>query len=187
MADQADGLLSPWLRKQRINIVCPYLRGMVLDFGCGIGMLAEKCQPNNYFGIDFDDESLAIARRKFKAYRFAGQYPEGEQYDTIVLLAVIEHIKDPVQLLKELKNRLKKDGRIVLTTPHTFVEKIHVFGAEIGLFSKHASEEHDSLIDYNRMQEIATGAGLVIFKYKRFLFGANQFFAMEPAPSSSIE
>ena len=55
------------------------------------------------------------------------------------------------------------------------------------MFSKHASEEHDSLIDYNRMQEIATGAGLVIFKYKRFLFGANQFFAMEPAPSSSIE
>ena len=41
MTDQAvEGLLSPFLRQQRINAIKPYIKGVVLEVGCGSGLLA---------------------------------------------------------------------------------------------------------------------------------------------------
>jgi len=178
MADQADGLLSPWLRKQRINMVSPYLRDKVLDYGCGVGVLADKCHPDFYLGVDIDDESLEIAFKKYPAFRFVNKNPKDEQFDVIVLLAVIEHIKEPVDLLKQLKLMLKSDGQIVLTTPHPFIAKIHSIGSIIGLFSASANEDHEYFFDFNRMYKLTAKAGLDILEYKRFLVGMNQLFIL---------
>ena len=41
MADQgAEGLFSPFLRSRRLKAACPYIKGRVLDVGCGTGALA---------------------------------------------------------------------------------------------------------------------------------------------------
>jgi 2-polyprenyl-3-methyl-5-hydroxy-6-metoxy-1,4-benzoquinol methylase len=40
-----------------------------------------------------------------------------EQFDSIILMEVIEHVCDPVSLMKQLKSYLKQDGKIFLTTP----------------------------------------------------------------------
>ena len=70
MADQAKGLLSPWLRKKRIEMVYPFLKGKVLDVGCGIGFLSQFIDPEHYLGIDIDEESLGIAHLKNPSKRF---------------------------------------------------------------------------------------------------------------------
>lgn len=179
MADQADGLLSPWLRRKRIAAVRPYLQGRVLDYGCGIGILTELCCPDLYLGIDRDIESLEIARNKFPDFRFVQDIPENEKFETIVLLAVIEHIAEPEQFFTRLRLMLALQGQIVLTTPAPFIEQIHFFGAKLGLFSREANEEHEQLFDYASMARIAARTGFVIHNYKRFLFGANQLFILK--------
>jgi len=73
---------------------------------------------------------------------------------------------------------LRPEGRIVLTTPSPFFEWIHTIGSKIGLFSMEASKDHEQLINYRIMQEAVCQAGLVIDRYERFLFGANQIFVM---------
>ena len=178
MADQAAGLLSPWLRRERIKAAEPYIKGKVLDFGCGVGTLSEVCLPEFYLGIDIDEESLKIARQNHVDYRFEKQCPEGEQFDTIALIAVIEHIKNPELFLNQMKLLLKPKGRIVLTTPHPLVEKVHFCGAQFGLFSKHASEEHEQFFNYGRMRKYASLTGLKIYSYRRFLLGVNQLFVL---------
>ena len=40
--------------------------------------------------------------------------------------------------------------------------------------SREANEEHEALLDRNRLEEIARAAGLRLANYRRFLFGANQ-------------
>jgi len=44
MADQADGFLSPFLRKKRIEMALPFIKGRVIDIGCGVGKLAIICR-----------------------------------------------------------------------------------------------------------------------------------------------
>jgi 2-polyprenyl-3-methyl-5-hydroxy-6-metoxy-1,4-benzoquinol methylase len=178
MTDQASGLLSPWLRKRRQEKARPYIRGRVLDYGCGIGTLSEMCRPETYLGVDVDEWSIDVARKAYPRFRFDTDLPETGKFDTIVALAVIEHIPDPAALLEKFESRLGTEGRIVLTTPHPSVEYVHDLGARIGLFSAHASEEHERLIDYGLMKELLAKAGLVIEKHERFLLGANQLFVL---------
>jgi len=178
MPDQTDGLLSPWLRKRRIIAARPYLHGLILDYGCGIGVLSEACSPENYTGFDLDEESISIAKARYPKYRFNITIPRESRFDTIALLAVIEHIRAPEVLLKELKSILKPQGTIVLTTPNPIINVLHRIGSKAGLFSTEAYEQHEQLIDFRAMRMIAKNAGLKIKLYKRFLFGANQLFLL---------
>ena len=54
------------------------------------------------------------------------------------------------------------------------MDKIHYLGSRIGLFSRHANEEHEELLNYERLHLAGTRAGLDLVFYKRFLLGGNQ-------------
>jgi 2-polyprenyl-3-methyl-5-hydroxy-6-metoxy-1,4-benzoquinol methylase len=178
MPDQASGILSPWLRKHRIKAVKPYLQGKILDYGCGIGTLADICSDKAYMGVDIDEESIRIATGKHPGLTFSTELPGDELFDIIVMLAVIEHIKEPVELLEKISSLLKPDGKILLTTPRPCVERIHRFGSRIGLFSNEACQEHETLFDRAGMNNILEKTGLTLLHYKCFLFGANQLFVV---------
>jgi SAM-dependent methyltransferase len=175
MADQGDeGLLSPYLRRKRIQAVIPYLQGRVLDFGCGTGLLCSVIDPDKYLGVEVDEASLQKASDMFPTYTFSRSLPNSqERFDTVVSLAVIEHVNDPVNFLSELAEFLYH-GHIVITTPHPSVDWVHDVGAKIGLFSKHANEEHGDLLDKARLEKVGAQAGLRLEFYSRFLLGANQ-------------
>lgn len=179
MADQAGGFLSPWLRQKRINAVLPYLRGKVLDVGCGVGKLSTFCKNDIYFGVDLDIESINLAKNRHPGFRFSNNYPVGELFDTIVMLAVIEHIPEPESFLNNLLHFLNFDGQMVITTPPPFIEKYHKFGARLGLFSNDAAEEHVSLIDRVQMERIAAKGRLSIKEYRRFFLNMNQLFVLK--------
>lgn len=178
MADQAAGLFSPWLRKKRIEAARPFLAGKILDYGCGIGVLAANIEPGNYLGVDIDVESIEIATKTYPQHRFVNQLPEKGRYDIIVALAVVEHVSNPANLLCKISNLLNDNGKIVLTTPHPSLEWIHTIGSKFGLFSREAEEEHETLLNYNSMQKIANEASMKIAFYRKFLFGANQLFIL---------
>lgn len=175
MADQgSEGLLSPYLRRKRIQAVIPYLKGRILDFGCGTGALAKLVDSDKYLGVEIDDISLQKAKDSLRNHQFVSSLPNScEKFDTVVSLAVIEHVSDPVSFLCTLAEHLK-DGYLIVTTPHPAVDRLHGFGAAIGLFSKHANEEHGDLLDRSRLEMVGAQAGLKLNFYSRFLFGANQ-------------
>jgi len=182
MADQGnEGLLSPFLRLQRINKSKPFLRGKILDYGCGTGSLAPLVLPKNYIGYDIDESVIKKAQKDYPNYRFqANAVPQSKSFDTVISLAVIEHVLDPITFLKELSGYLKINSlsRIILTTPHPSIEKIHNMGAKFGIFSRHASEEHQTLLGRNKIIEISNQTDLKLIRYDRFLLGANQLIVL---------
>ena len=184
MSDQAKGLLSPYLRKKRIQTVKPYIKGKVLDFGCGVGKLSEYFDKEDYVGVDLDKYSIQIARKKYPGYQFYDMQEMRsikDKFDVIVALAVIEHIENQAGFLEMLKKMLNKNGKIVLTTPHLSMKYLYCLGSRLGLFSLEASKEHKKLINYREIRQFVRISGMKILFYKRFLFGANQLFILEAA------
>jgi 2-polyprenyl-3-methyl-5-hydroxy-6-metoxy-1,4-benzoquinol methylase len=177
MADQGtEGLLSPFLRKQRFKAAKPYLNGRILDVGCGSGALAELVDPAWYVGIEVDETSVNKAKQIYPHHFFQNSLPPVEEkFNTVVSLAVIEHVPDPAAFLSSLSQYLESSkARIIITTPHPSVDWIHDMGASIGLFSKHANEEHEDLLNEEKLRAVGLVAGLKLESYSRFLFGANQ-------------
>lgn len=178
MTDNLDGLLSPFLRNRRIKAAHPYLKGQVLDYGCGIGLICELVPQDSYVGVDIDQKVLKLAKKAYPAARFYTPSDFARQdmlkFDTIVGLAIVEHVDDPLEFLKNLSKRLKKGGRIVLTTPHPSLEWLLRVGDKVGLFSRASHEEHNVLVDLSLAEDMANETNLQLLVYKRFLIGANQ-------------
>lgn len=178
MADQgAEGLLSPFLRRKRIEAAVPWLKGRVLDFGCGAGILAAFVDSERYLGVEVDDLSVQKARSVFPQHMFVNSLPEKAlKFDTVVALAVIEHVKEPATFLYSLAELLEDNqlSRLVVTTPHPSVDWLHSIGAKVGVFSRHASDEHEELLDHVRLEMAGAEAGLKLVSYSKFLLGANQ-------------
>ena len=182
MADQgSEGLLSPFLRERRLAAARQHLRGRVLDLGCGGGLLAQWVEPADYLGFDVDPTSLAAARQAFRHHRFTADFPDTERFDTVVALAVIEHLPEPWRHLAQWRSLLAEGGRLVLTTPHPSVDMVHTLGARLGIFSRHASEEHQDLLDRAGLVLAAGRGGLSVELYRRFLLGANQLAVLRAA------
>ena len=173
------GLLSGFLERQRFAAALPYLHGSVLDVGCGSGRLCER-YAGDYVGVDRDLSVITLARAMHPDYEFRTDIPHDRTFNTVVALAVIEHVRDPGALLAVLGARLAPGGCIVLTTPHPFSRIIHDMGAKVGLFSREAAEEHEQFLDRADIERAAAHARLQLHLYRRFLGGINQLAVLLP-------
>lgn len=96
----------------------------VLDVGCGTGFfsyLAAK-KGAQVLGIDYSKKGIEIAKEKYQhrnlEFKKLDVIEIKEKFDVVVSIGVIEHMDDPFQILKFLKNRLNSDGKIIITTPN---------------------------------------------------------------------
>jgi 2-polyprenyl-3-methyl-5-hydroxy-6-metoxy-1,4-benzoquinol methylase len=170
------GMLSPYLRDRRIAVSRPYLTGRVLDVGCAEGHLAQHVAAGDYVGVDLDDEILDEARRNWPDHTFLslGALDAAERFDTMVALAVVEHVPDPEGWLRGWADHLVPGGRVVLTTPHARWEPLHGVAAKLALTSDEAHDEHETTFDEASITRLVTTVGLELTTYKRFLAGMNQ-------------
>ena len=97
--------------------------GSLLDVGCGNGLFLRRMHSLGWHvsGVEPDPTAVACAASQGLQV-FNGtirDVPIDARYDVITLSHVIEHVSDPVDLLRQCRQRLSEDaGRIVLTTPN---------------------------------------------------------------------
>lgn len=97
--------------------------GCLLDVGCGNGEFIEqmRCYGWRVAGVDLDPSAVAYCRNRGLdvSNGTIAELPETAQYDVIALTHVIEHVSDPIELLRECSKRLRPGtGRAVITTPN---------------------------------------------------------------------
>jgi 2-polyprenyl-3-methyl-5-hydroxy-6-metoxy-1,4-benzoquinol methylase len=85
------------------------------------------------------------------------------------MIALIEHIKNPANMLRQSHDLLTDDGDLVITTPTPLGDKIHKVGAKFGLTSKSAVEAHVKIYSREDLQSILNSFGLNMYIYIKSL------------------
>jgi ubiquinone/menaquinone biosynthesis C-methylase UbiE len=102
-----------------------YLRGRVLDAGCGDGFVTNAISklPNvdEAIGLDISGTAIRIAQSKYPHLDFkVGQVTdlpfESNYFDAITAIELIEHIYDVEQMFREFCRVLKSGGYFIATT-----------------------------------------------------------------------
>jgi SAM-dependent methyltransferase len=103
-------------------------KGRLLDVGCGEGFTLAYFRELGWDikGVDFSkagveqmNPSCAYAVTQGDVFYILSQYIESSaKFDLIWLGNVLEHVLDPIGLLKSLKNLLVGDGVLVITVPN---------------------------------------------------------------------
>jgi len=112
--------------KQSFRLLRPYLhRGVrVLDVGCYTAdILLLFPDEVDYHGVDFDPRALEIAQQRgaqVQRVDFDNQdLPFGEEeFDIVLCLEVLEHLKDPRRHLRKMREVVKKDGVVLISLPN---------------------------------------------------------------------
>jgi SAM-dependent methyltransferase len=91
----------------------------LLDVGCGTGWLAEHF--SDYTGIDGSPEAVDAAQAKGRSIvqgDVGEPLPFGDAaFDGVVLKDLLEHVADPVAVVREAHRVLKPGGRVFASSP----------------------------------------------------------------------
>jgi 2-polyprenyl-3-methyl-5-hydroxy-6-metoxy-1,4-benzoquinol methylase len=96
----------------------------ILDIGCGVGqftpMFLQKFK--RVVGLDASENFLTVARKANNKIEYLAGWGEtfklNEKFDTISMNMLLEHVDDPVALLKNCKQHLVRGGRILVQVPN---------------------------------------------------------------------
>lgn len=98
----------------------------VLDFGCGDGKITSKLSSflplGSITGVDASSHMIQLAKMHFPNLDFrqttSSTFSEiTGTYDVIVSFSVFHFVDQPVEILRNFKNHLHPDGRLLLTIP----------------------------------------------------------------------
>lgn len=96
-----------------------------LDFACGPGTFLGNFSERNSVGVDISSNQINFAKKKYKKSNYYdldefdfSEYKES--FKLITVLGLFEFINDDEidELMKKFKYCLKKEGKIVVTTPN---------------------------------------------------------------------
>ena len=107
-------------------LALPYIQGDLLEIGCGEGRGIELVLPKcrRYVAIDKIGAVVETLQQEFPEVEFQQMHIppmsafEDNSFDRIISFQVIEHIKDDLLFLQEIKRVLKPGGIALITTPN---------------------------------------------------------------------
>jgi len=131
-----------------------------LDVGCNDGLFTkELCQCfSHVVGIDASSDHVERARRQVPQAEFHVALveefaPADELFDTIYMLNILEHLDNPVEVLKRVKSWLSPDGYVIIQVPNALSLNRRI-GQKMGLISNlYELTSHDVEVGHKRFYD----------------------------------
>jgi SAM-dependent methyltransferase len=101
------------------ELVSPFIRGKVVDFGCG-ACLIYKGKDIDLTGVDFSEEGLNQAKINYPKGKYiladvSNTGLSSKEYDTCVMLGLLDYYSNWEDVLKEARRLVKPGGFIIAT------------------------------------------------------------------------
>lgn len=120
-----------WDYRDREILKCIRDERIIVDIGCGEGILMEKIIQRlsdvKIFGIDPSSENVSICKKHCLEVYAGSVYElplDDYSVDCVLFIEVIEHLDQEGLAIKEIKRVLKRNGTLILLFPHDRVFKL---------------------------------------------------------------
>lgn len=147
-----------------------------LDLGCGTGFITSAINKRfEKYGLEVGKESYNFAKKYFDHMHLGelknSTYKENF-FDVIMFQHVLEHLKDPIEILEIIKNILKPGGIVLIGTPN--------FGSACSLrygkkFRMLHDKTHISLFSDIKLCELINDLGMEVNKVDYPYFDTKYF------------
>jgi 2-polyprenyl-3-methyl-5-hydroxy-6-metoxy-1,4-benzoquinol methylase len=135
----------------------------VLDFGCGVGGFLEmaKQSASNVSGIELERAlQHSFQERNLNVFCNLGEaQEESKKYDIITAFHVVEHLKNPKEILKDLSQLLTKGGEMIIEVPNSNDVLLTLYENK-GFQNFTYCSQHLFLFNKTTMSELIKQAGL---------------------------
>jgi len=122
-----EDALGHWYYRAKFGLLTRHLQaakvppaGALADVGCGLGlflrMLRRAGRPaSSLTGVDIGFPSARTD--PVDGFTIYPEWPKGAEYDAILMMDVLEHCPDDLQVLREATDRLRPGGTLFITVP----------------------------------------------------------------------
>jgi len=102
--------------------VAAAVRGRVLDVGCADGELRRLLDPScEYIGYDYPVTATQLYETRPAVFGDAQALPFATgSFDAVVILDVLEHLRDPLACLTEAKRVVREGGNVLVHVPFLY-------------------------------------------------------------------
>lgn len=120
------GLRRLWeINNQRLAAIKKICKpGKLIDIGCGQGFFLKHMKDDGFSptGIDLSGRAVKFCRQNLgltaNQQNINNGFNSDEKYDTVTMWHILEHLSDPVGILKNSRNLLNKDGVLIIEVPN---------------------------------------------------------------------
>lgn len=103
------------LQRDKIRKHSSFLKGKILDIGCGSKPYKKYAAYTGYVGIDASADLRPDARARSEDLPFKTSH-----FDAVICTEVLEHLKEPERCLSEIHRVLKTGGYAYITVPQSW-------------------------------------------------------------------
>lgn len=173
--------IEPLLQELRIIKIKEFLENVdtLVDIGCDIPpkfLNRYKSRITKGIGIDevieaHQEDNLSFIKQTITK---KVNIPD-KTADAVTLLAVLEHMKYPKEIIEETHRILKPGGRVLITVPSPRCEPLLNMLAPIGLVRESMIDQHENYFTHEVLRKLLLDAGYNEVLVEDFEFGFNTF------------
>lgn len=142
----------------------------ILDFGCYTGeLLARLDDRYERYGVEVNRVAAEVASQNtgHPVWSSIDETPGDLRFDAIIAADVIEHVSNPMSLVKQLSSRLSENGSLILTTGDADNYLWNRFGANWWYCFY---PEHIAFISKDWLNYMSRATGLSIERFDTFRY-----------------
>ena len=140
----------------------------ICEIGAFDGLLLSIFKKNNcdVFGYELNDNARCYAKNKYDIDLKANFFESNEKYDIIILSHVIEHFKNPKDVLLKIKSMLNGGGYIYIEVPNSPMPN----QCSYDMLMRYLTTEHIVNFNMDNLKIFASSNGFdtVVCKYSNY-------------------
>lgn len=167
MKDKIGKILLNW----RIKTVLPYVKGNLLDIGCGTNQLARSYSGKST-GTDvyqWGDVDVVVENSANLPF-------EDKTFGTVSIIAALNHIPNRLEVLKEAHRVLQNDGKLIITMIPPKISKMwHMIRKSWDVDQRERGMKQGEVfgLTSRELSRLLSEAEFHIIYKKKFMFGIN--------------
>jgi 2-polyprenyl-3-methyl-5-hydroxy-6-metoxy-1,4-benzoquinol methylase len=157
--------------KKIFNEIKSHLKNKeVLEVGPGGGYFYNylKNYIKDYEAIEIGSKQRSFLKDKYDLKVFDSFSKVKKKYDVVILISVLEHVKNPISFLKKISSFLKKNGKIIIEVPNVNDPLVSLYNLDY-YKEKYYRKVHLNYFNSSTIKSIVNKLGFKILQQKTIL------------------